>query len=553
MKKILLSLLLLTTVLTVSAAERSASKMRQAAVKTLNRSKAKVTLSRPTLDVYTDGTRFAIVSRDDRFPEVLAYGVGNFDTDNLPSNVKWWFDAVQLSMEKAVKQNAPRRVAKTYEPIEPLMKTKWGQSKPYNNYCPIFEEDNTKAPTGCVATAMAQIINYQQYPASAKFVGSYIIEDVEKTAEVESTYSYPYLLAYGSYLPTADGEWEDMSYSHLQGNKVAKLLRDCGYAVAMNYSAGLSGAYTSDAAPAFISKFGYPENAVKSFYRYYYNDEEWLDQIYAELQKNSPVLYAGSDSKGDGGHAFVFHGMDAEGLPYVNWGWQGQCDGYYAIDILTPDEESDFSFFQEMVTGIRSTALSTDVIQSVWTTDKPYAFSYDEATNELSLVTKDYVINTIERDFVGRLCVIVENTENEELSIYVDILDKGEVVPKYYGLSADTYPILKEKLEPGTYRIYMASLEEGEAEWQFIRTAGGAIYYDLTVDAESKVTVADAPKYVSVPIVPTAIREIRQTATNSTASAATRFFDLQGREVSGSTKGLLIRKQGDETKKVMVK
>ena len=111
MKKYLLSLLLLTSALTMSATVRPTAKMQQAASKVMNGSKAQVTLSKPTLDVFNDGSRFAIVSRDDRFPEILAYGMGNFDIEKAPANVKWWFEAVQRCMENAVKQNAPRRAA----------------------------------------------------------------------------------------------------------------------------------------------------------------------------------------------------------------------------------------------------------------------------------------------------------------------------------------------------------------------------------------------------------------------------------------------------------
>ena len=120
----------------MSATERSSALMRRAAVKSLNASTSTVTLSKPTLDVYNDGKSFAIVSRDDRFPVLLAYGIGNFDIDKAPANVKWWFEAVQRSMDKAIKQNAPRRADVVYTPVAPMMTTKWGQFSPYNNMCP---------------------------------------------------------------------------------------------------------------------------------------------------------------------------------------------------------------------------------------------------------------------------------------------------------------------------------------------------------------------------------------------------------------------------------
>ena len=169
MKKSILSLLLLTVTITLSAAERSNAMMRRAAMRSLHASTATVTLSKPTLDVYNDGNQFAIVSRDDRFPAVLAYGMGNFDIEKAPDNVKWWFEAVQRSMDKAIKQNTPRRADVAYTPVAPMMTTKWGQDSPYNNMCPResgdeHDTESPRSPSGCVATAMAQIMNYQQYP-----------------------------------------------------------------------------------------------------------------------------------------------------------------------------------------------------------------------------------------------------------------------------------------------------------------------------------------------------------------------------------------------------
>ncbi len=339
MKKYLLSLLLLTVTLTLSATERPMAKMRQAAVKTLNANKAKATLSKPTLEVYNDGSSFTIVSRDDRFPEVLAYGVGNFDIETAPANVKWWFEAVQRSMEKAVKENAPRRAATTYTAVAPMMTTKWGQNAPYNNYCPVFEKEKTKAPTGCVATAMAQIMKYWNYPTKGIGSKSYI-----PTTHPE----YGTLSA--SFIGTTY-QWSSMpnkvttSSSTTAQTAVATLMYHCGVAVSMNYKTsaeGGSGAYTIlpetyinngyiDAATALNKYFGY--NTV-GYYRNSYSDNNWKTILKGELDAGRPILYAGQSSSS--GHAFVCDGYNSSDYFHFNWGWSGNSDNYYLISALNP-------------------------------------------------------------------------------------------------------------------------------------------------------------------------------------------------------------------------
>lgn len=544
MRKYILSWVLLTVVLTVTAAERPASKMRQVALKTLNSGRTRSVLNKPTLEVYSDGTCFSVISRDDRFPEVLAYGYGNFDIEQAPANVRWWFDRVQRSMEKAIKKDAPRYAGRTYVPIAPMMETKWGQGIPYNNYAPIF--GNEKAPAGCIATAMAQLMNYQQYPASASFNGSYIVGNITYREIVNSNYSWPYQLAYGYYLPTADAEEVTrLLYTPRQGNSVAALLRDCGYAVNMKYDASGSGAMTFDVGEAFVEKFGYPRESVKYLMRDYFAEREWMDMVYAELANNCPILYAGSSAM-SGGHAFVLHGMDAEGLVFVNWGWQGQFDGYYAIDILNPEGE-DFSDGEEMIIGVRPTTLPTDGIQSCFVTEAPYEFSYNNVTKELTVSFTEFVFNASCYAFTGRWCLVVEDMANPDNVEFIDMLEDGFVLEPFWGFAAwsnsDTFTP-----EPGFYRLYFATLDTGETDWQYVRTGGGAFYYDMTVAADGTVTIADAPIFAASGFAVTPVRDVHWQP--KAISSDTRYYNLQGREVGSDTHGLVIMKQGNTVKKM---
>ena len=557
MKRTLTTLLVTLTVLMVSAADRTTAQMQEIARQKLASTakhragstadiEVKRVLNKPTLSVFTSEQGFVIVSRDDRFDEVLAYGFGKFETTDIPDGLRWWLDAVQQKMEKDSRMgNISRRTA-SYTPISPIMITKWGQSEPYNNYCPIFEKEKTKAPVGCVATAMAQIINYNQYPASANFEGSYTIDEKTTKTSVNSTYYFPYQLAYGTYLPDGAATAEYMSYTALKGNRVATLCRDCGYAVNMNYNAGGSGAQTVDAAWALSSCFNYPTEAIKYYYRGFYTEDEWMGIIRKELEKSCPVIYAGA-SEQSGGHAFIFHGMDSEGLFYVNWGWQGMNDGYYAFNALNPGDD-DFNENQQLVTGIRPVAQEGDVVQSLFATGAPYAFGYDKETKDLSLTLNDGVYNYTCYDFVGRWAIVFENLSTGEKE-YGDLLEDNTKVESFYGFSAQTVTLGQLKFEPsdaGQYHIYMATLDNKETEWQPVRTIGGPIYYNFTVAEDGTATFDDTPIY-------TGIEEIKSVSFKNDVNTPARYFDLQGREVSGDTKGLLIRKQGNEVKKVIVR
>lgn len=564
MRKLFLSFLFLSVSIVVTAAERPASKMRRAALSTLNSVHAECTLSKPTLDVYTDGKHFSIVSRDDRFPEVLAYGMGRFDVDNLPSNVKWWFDMVQLCMESAVKRNAPARASKVYTPIEPLLTTKWGQWTPYNSMCPRkngdeTDQDDERCPSGCVATAMAQIMNYQQYPAGASFEGSCYLYDKEHDARsIQSTYAWPFLDAYRYYYPdgyTSEEDYKVQQYSAVQGKRVATLMRDCGYAIDMNYTLDGSGATSFDAGRAFVEKFQYPKIAVKMWERDYFSTDEWLDLLHWEFQNGTPVLYGGYGTNTGSladmyGHAFILHGMDSNGLVYVNWGWNGAGDGYYAIDLLNPDEESSFSLYQDAVIGIRPTALSTDVVQSMLATDEPYTIKYSSKTSELTLALAASLYNISIYDLNGQVRFTIEDKTDSKTIVEENLLDTGEVLQSYYGWEAsDRFLYGTMSFTAGhTYHAYLESKDDSETDWQKVRTIGGAFYYEITCDRDGEVTISD-PIFVSKE-TPTAIQSV---TTNVGEDDVVRYYDMHGRQVDSSTRGLLIRKQGSDVKKIMVK
>jgi hypothetical protein len=121
-----------------------------------------------------------------------------------------------------------------------------------------------------------------------------------------------------------------------------------------------------------------------------------------ELRLGGPILYGGQDDAGEGGHAFVFHGMDKEGRVYVNWGWTGKADGYYSIDHLDTDI-GNFNSYCDMVLGIRREIQPTDDYESLFVSMAPYSFSWDPTQYySLQLKCENGLYNYSYNDFLAR-------------------------------------------------------------------------------------------------------------------------------------------------------
>ena len=144
------------------------------------------------------------------------------------------------------------------------------------------------------------------------------------------------------------------NYNEAQVNAVATLMRDCGVAADMqyggsNYTENGSGAYSTEAAAGLRTYFGIAD--AECLERDYYSDADWMDKVYTALSEDGPIYYGGA-SYSSGGHAFVLHGYRADGMVYVNWGWSGDEDGYYNIDLLNPGYYH-FDMGQDMIIGVK--------------------------------------------------------------------------------------------------------------------------------------------------------------------------------------------------------
>ena len=279
-----------------------------------------------------DDNAFIIVAGDDRAERILAYGDHAFDVSNIPANVQWWLDQYKAQIEwlatHAAEEDGVAKPPRLRAParngtIEPLVTAKWSQDAPYYNQCPVY--DGEYCATGCVATAMAQVMYYWHYPDSVPALPGYRTD---------------YLGFWIDELPAAQLDWDNMidtynrgSYTTAQGNAVAKLMRYCGQGCFMDYTPEGSGAYEMEQLAAMI-QFGYNSDAA-CLYRDDMDDEQWNNMLLEDLSAGRPILYCGrSDS---GGHAFILDGYDGDKY-HVNWGWGGYYDGYFALDALGEDD-----------------------------------------------------------------------------------------------------------------------------------------------------------------------------------------------------------------------
>lgn len=282
-----------------------------------------------------DDQGFVIAAGDDCVPAILGYADrGTFVGDSLPANVKWWLDGYNdaIGRLQASGQQAPRR-APTHAAIPALLTCQWNQGSPYNMYCPQFFDTGETCVTGCVATAMAQIMYYHRV-RSVRSVQA----DIPGYTCRTNWENYGKMTVQG--IPkNSPIDWNDMTDTYDNASTdaakraVANLMKYCGVSVKMDYSPSASGASSSYVVTALKNYFGY-DAGTHYVWRSSYSDDAWDELIYNELANGRPVHYSGQGS--EGGHAFVCDGYDGDGYYHINWGWGGYCDANFRLSDLTP-------------------------------------------------------------------------------------------------------------------------------------------------------------------------------------------------------------------------
>ena len=372
--------------------ETQAFKMAQAFAntKTAFKSQGLSLVSSDDMFIYNIGKQgFVIISCNTVLPPVLGWSnQGNFpDLADAPENFRSWIghygEMIRFATENGIQpetkvqrqwSEAAQGVfgSRNTTTVNPLVSTHWNQDCYYNEYCP--ETDGGwwwggpcgHCYAGCVATAMAQVMKYWDYPTTGFGSHSYIHSEYgEQSANFAATTYH----------------WDQMP-NEIWGNNdaVATLLYHCGVSVNMNYGASSSGAQSTEVETALRSYFGYC--GAKYRQKSGYQEEAWIAMLKAELDLSHPMYYSGSN--GDSGHAFVCDGYDNNDLMHFNFGWSGSGDAFYSTY-----DVNGFNQGQAVVTNIYPVSIQADENGIIYVSENGTGdgSSWDNATNKLQFAT----------------------------------------------------------------------------------------------------------------------------------------------------------------------
>lgn len=287
------------------------------------------------------GGGFVIVSGDDQAAPVLGYSdKGQIDVNNMAEPLKDMLSGYKAEIDylKTHKIEAAPRSFTQDNPqgtviVEPMTKTVWGPEEPYNNMCPLL--DNERSKTGCVAVCMAQILYFWQYPSSCDSLLTYWSARLSAyvPALPATEFEYDKMIMYYSHWDAATSKVVQDVYTEEQAQAVATLLRYCGQSVKMNYSPSLSTPTGSGVVLNAMKKFGYNSNS-RRIYRTDYEDT-WDEIMRGELDAGRPIMYWGyGPGAANVGHALVVDGYDSENFFHLNLGWYGVNNGWYLTSAI---------------------------------------------------------------------------------------------------------------------------------------------------------------------------------------------------------------------------
>ena len=453
-----------------------------------------------------DNGGFVIIAGDDAVDPVIAYATqGNFDSNDLPDNLRDWLDQTSAQIKAVANAPAPsrapsaaqlpaHRVVQNHMAIEPLIITTWNQGNSgnetntdgvYNIMCPMIGGQYTC--TGCVATAGAQLMYYYKYPqAATKVVPGYQLIDYEG-------HDYSNGADTSADLPSIQFQWDKMktSYDYEDTNTeavnaVAELMLYCGYAARMNYGVDGSGASTYTLAQGLVEYFDYDPNTWKGVDASSYSIAEWDELMYGELACGRPIIYSGN-SKSGGGHAFICDGYDGEGYYHFNFGWGGSSNGPYKLyaagnyiknhdaiiglqpntGVMPDDPNGDDEWENPVIEGIVATASNVSVDGTSVTmrlsnlNEDPYGFGFG-----IGELNSDGTVTPIDKS--------KEYYKNTELKTN-------------YGFSNISFDFSSYSLSEGVHKLVPISIVKDETEWKRCRPAD--LWFEVDVAGGQKTVV----------------------------------------------------------------
>ena len=402
----------------------------------------------PAYYIFTNpnNKKFVIISGESKLNELVGYG--DKMTEN-PNDQPPYFKLFLKEYERVVKEvrskaatTTPQRPIK--RKVEPLLTCKWSQYDPFNKYTPLSNGQHT--PTGCVATATAQVMFYNKWPKNRP--QDYIAstgDDAKKSA----TYWWDEM----------KNTTNEMRTEHSR-QAVGVLMSDIGKAVNMRYYYRGSDSNLQYACNALRDKFDY---TVRYLDKNFLPANDFLNEVMQEISDGYPVLVVG------GPHAFVYDGYDEQGLIHTNWGWGGENDGYFDINIVTLNVSGfalnsgtfwdDISVvfahpndgkatpFKDIERGLdarTTTSLTIDKTEA----NRSESFSAKiEKLGSYSSVKGELGV------FTGKVALALYNDKNEQVKIYNSTASDQTWASIFTSMSFDVADINFKGIADGNYRL----------------------------------------------------------------------------------------------------
>lgn len=508
---------------------------------------------------FGDNQGFVVISGDDSLTELIGYSrEGSFSTENMPQNLKSWFGAYADYVEKVQSGEATpiKRASEVGTPVvDALVKTHWNQDEPFNRLCPTVQ--NYLCPTGCVATAMAQVMKYYNYPEQGRGSTSYTDRYTGQTRHrdfSQSTYDWDNML--NEYNRYYDKDYNIINdYTETEAAAVAQLMLDCGAAVQMNYYPDGSGAIDTDIPYGVATFFGYKSDA---YLRDSMTDLQFINKIEEELGAGHPLIFNGSGSAG--GHSFVVDGYDSNGMLHVNWGWGGLSDGWFDINLMNPDSLGIGGGGGGFVEGQSVITMQPDTEGDGYYGQYQLVMVYYDnvRTNSTSLKKGDKmtievngVSNYNYRNFSGSIAAAIFNKEGKRMAepsytVNAEIRGLGSTGGKYYDVLGGELTIGSEleSLADGEYMIYPVS-KESRAGYFFdwIRIADADRVY-ITVSGDD-ITVGEPVNDISMTAMDGSSTTAQQ---GGTVTVTATLHNTSGETADGSIEFLITETESGKKK-----